>query len=109
MTMTADKPEVKAEPKRWCKWVRRVSPGKGILAISERKSSKRVETTEYAIVPMDHEPLAYWVAKLDDQMNVVEAYHVHLPRGTCECKGFERHGYCRHRDCLRHLIATGAI
>jgi SWIM zinc finger len=38
-------------------------------------------------------------------------YHVNIDgdRKTCECKGFLRHGYCKHSDGIAALIAAGQL
>jgi hypothetical protein len=38
-------------------------------------------------------------------------YHVNIDAGkkTCECKGFLRHGHCKHADGLAALIAAGRL
>jgi hypothetical protein len=40
-----------------------------------------------------------------------ESYHVNLngPQSTCECKGFLKHGHCKHRDGLAALVAAGRV
>jgi hypothetical protein len=37
-----------------------------------------------------------------------ESYAVNLA-GSCECKGFLKHGYCKHLDGLRKLATTGRL
>ena len=37
-----------------------------------------------------------------------ETYHVNLA-GTCECKGFLKHGRCKHLDGLRRLATLGLL
>jgi hypothetical protein len=37
-----------------------------------------------------------------------ETYHVNLA-GTCECKGFLKHGRCKHLDGLRKLATLGLL
>ena len=39
------------------------------------------------------------------------AYHVNIDceKRTCECKGFLRHGHCKHADGLAALIAAGRL
>jgi hypothetical protein len=38
-------------------------------------------------------------------------YHVHIDGGrrSCECKGFLRHGHCKHADGLAALVAAGRL
>jgi hypothetical protein len=38
-------------------------------------------------------------------------YHVNIDGDvrTCECKGFLRHGHCKHADGLAALIAAGRL
>ncbi len=38
-------------------------------------------------------------------------YHVNLDgdKRSCECKGFLRHGHCKHADGLAALIAAGRL
>src|SRR5262249_3178628 len=38
-------------------------------------------------------------------------YHVNIDgeKRTCECKGFLRHGHCKHADGLAALIARGHL
>jgi hypothetical protein len=38
-------------------------------------------------------------------------YHVNLDgdRRSCECKGFLRHGHCKHADGIAALIAAGRL
>jgi hypothetical protein len=40
-----------------------------------------------------------------------ETYHVCLEgeRGTCDCKGHERWGHCKHVDCSLALLAAGKL
>jgi hypothetical protein len=40
-----------------------------------------------------------------------EIYHVCIDgeRGTCDCKGHERWGHCKHVDCTQALIAAGKL
>ena len=37
-----------------------------------------------------------------------ETYAVNLA-GSCECKGFLKHGYCKHLDGLRKLATIGRL
>jgi hypothetical protein len=39
------------------------------------------------------------------------AYHVNIDgdRRTCECKGYLRHGHCKHGDGLAALLAAGRL
>jgi hypothetical protein len=38
-------------------------------------------------------------------------YHVNIDadKRTCECKGFLRHGHCKHADGIAALIAAGRL
>jgi len=38
-------------------------------------------------------------------------YHVNIDgeKKSCECKGFLRHGHCKHADGIVALIATGQL
>ena len=38
-------------------------------------------------------------------------YHVHIDadKRSCECKGFLRHGHCKHADGIAALIAAGRL
>jgi hypothetical protein len=38
-------------------------------------------------------------------------YHVNIDtaRRSCECKGFLRHGHCKHADGIAALIAAGRL
>jgi hypothetical protein len=41
-----------------------------------------------------------------------DPYHVHFDPETgdsCDCRGFIRHGHCKHRDGLAALIAAGKL
>jgi hypothetical protein len=51
------------------------------------------------------------VEKLDTDLNVVENYHVLLdgPESTCDCKGHERWGHCKHRDGIQAAVKTGRL
>ena len=58
-------------------------------------------------------PLAadFGTAFLLEKIGAEEAYHVNLngSQSSCECKGFLRHGHCKHIVGLAALIAAGRL
>jgi hypothetical protein len=74
------------------------------------------KTDAYLIhtIPTDFEGVtALEVEKLDANLEVIGQYHVCLsdqPEDRrCECKGFLRHGHCKHVDGLGALASVGRL
>src|SRR4051812_11564652 len=102
---------VTAPPVRTIRWIDPV--GRTVFAICERKAGVRVPA--YTVEDV------YTVTELDSPLG--RAFHLekHGPRGgtpdtthdvllaadgnRCDCRGFERYGYCRHVQGLTALLA----
>jgi hypothetical protein len=66
---------------------------------------------DYFLTPMPADfGRAFKVEKIGLQVND-PPYHVNIDGGqrSCECKGFLRHGHCKHADGLAALIAAGRL
>ena len=67
------------------------------------------KTDHYAVTPIPSDwGTAYTVAKLGTEQ---EPYHVNLAGAdsTCDCKGHQRHGHCRHVEGLTALTNAGRL
>jgi hypothetical protein len=55
--------------------------------------------------------IGFEVEKLDADLAVVESYHVHLSdrpeHCSCDCKGHDRWGHCKHKDGIGALVKLG--
>ena len=66
---------------------------------------------DYFLTPMPSDfGRAFKVEKIGLQVND-PPYHVNIDadKRTCECKGFLRHGHCKHADGIAALIAAGRL
>jgi hypothetical protein len=71
----------------------------------------RQPVRDYFLTPMPADfGRAFKVEKVGLTVND-PPYHVNIDRGkrSCECKGFLRHGHCKHADGLAALIAAGRL
>jgi hypothetical protein len=67
------------------------------------------KTDLYSVRPIDSDwGTAYAMAKLPEEN---EPYHVCLAGADsiCDCKGFTRHGHCRHVEGLTALTKAGRL
>ena len=68
------------------------------------------DAAEYFITPI---PADFGRGFLVEKMGTVEdgAYHVNLDgrRSSCECRGFTRHGYCKHVQGLGAAVRAGKL
>jgi hypothetical protein len=84
------------------------APGYGLLTITEQVTKSRTEVTDYVIARLEA-AYGHGFRVLKVGGSPESDYDVHLSDddecGTCECKGFLRHGHCRHLDALQALAA----
>ena len=69
------------------------------------------EHADYFLTPIPADfGRGFRVEKIGLQVND-PPYHVNIDgeRRSCECKGFLRHGHCKHADGLAALIAAGRL
>jgi hypothetical protein len=97
----------RAKPARFIRLeVRPEYNGLGIVRITVGK-----EHADYflTIIPADF-GRGFKVEKIGLHCNE-PPYHVNLDgdKKSCECKGFLRHGHCKHSDGLAALIAAGRL
>ena len=79
--------------------------------------SPRTEKTVYLVrfIPSDfgNGAVGFEVEKLDADLAAVETYHVHLSDNpaevSCDCKGHEAHGHCKHREGIEALRRAGKL
>jgi hypothetical protein len=105
---TTTPPARKARPKpaRSVRWLRRNGDGSGIVTLTVGKL-----TNDYYVTPLASDyGTAFLLEKFTSQGG--EGYHVNLDRErgrhSCECKGFLRHGHCKHVEGLLALLARQA-
>jgi hypothetical protein len=86
--------------------VRPEGDGLGIVRITVRGASADYFLT---LIPADF-GRGFQVEKIGLHENE-PPYHVNIDgaKRTCECKGFLRHGHCKHSDGLAALIAAGRL
>jgi hypothetical protein len=74
---------------------------------------KQTDTYLLHTIPTDFGTgaLAFEVEKLDADLATVETYHVLLngPESSCDCKGHERWGHCKHKDGIQAAVNTGRL
>jgi hypothetical protein len=66
------------------------------------------KATDYFLSPI---PADFGTAFRLEKVGDGEAYNVNLDgdKRSCECKGHQRHGHCKHADGLAALIAAGQL
>jgi hypothetical protein len=69
----------------------------------------RTDNFRYSVLPIrsDVGGRAFEITRQDTG----DTYHVllHSPESSCECKGFLRHGHCKHVDALQTLVSRGRL
>jgi hypothetical protein len=75
---------------------------------------KKTDTYLLHTIPTDFAgTTAFEVEKLNEDLATVEQYHVLLANRpearSCECKGFLRHGHCKHVEGLAALAIAGRL
>lgn len=97
----------------------RYDAAKRLLTMSIPRSSKRTDVYAYQIECVQPDE-AYWdhPVRIFRCVNLEsnEAYNVALdvqqveePSHTCDCRGFEGHGHCKHVDSLLALVRANKI
>jgi hypothetical protein len=86
-------------------------PGLGETILIEIRQDKEVARYWVAPVPSDW-GLAWQVDKDGCPFDGEHNHDVLIENsrgGSCSCQGFTAHGYCRHLDALRALLAAGKL
>ena len=106
-TVTRSRPRVK--PARSCR-LRVLDGGARMLSIV-MGSPPRQSETHYHLTEMACDwGRGFEVRKFSTGGSTV--YHVHIDPSlgdSCDCRGFIRHGHCKHRDCLAELVRRGLV
>jgi hypothetical protein len=111
-TLTAPRPRVKSV--RTLGWTfRHPTAGYGVLHVSETKG-KKTTTDDYFVLPLPADyGVAFELTKLVPGQGAGTRYHVNLggegEPASCECKGFLKHGHCRHVEGLTALRLAGRL
>jgi hypothetical protein len=68
------------------------------------------ESAEYYLfaIPADF-GIGFRVVKIGLDAEGEYAVNIDGPTRSCECKGFLRHGHCKHADGIAALIAAGRL
>jgi hypothetical protein len=74
-------------------------------------AGRRGDTSLYRVERIEGAQVAYKLTKLHCPGTDPEetAYCVNLSASTCECKGFLRHGRCKHLTGTRNLFERGLL
>jgi hypothetical protein len=74
---------------------------------------KQTDTYLLRTIPTDfgNGAIGFEVEKLEADLATVETYHVLLngPESSCDCKGHDRWGHCKHRDGIQAAVQTGRL
>lgn len=106
-------PERKASKKSAIRWEPIECPEcpqtAGVLSIDTDHASARYVVSEF---PTGWDGRGFLLAKLTGGTDTTrESYSCFVARNgqdeQCECKGFTRHGTCKHVDAVRALIGNG--
>src|SRR6185437_15305566 len=85
------------------------APGRGLLIIDQKRSIAEYRVTEF---PADG-GRGFRLAKIEGGTDrTAESYDVFLDRAhgeTCDCKGFARHGHCKHVDAVQAVCDRGLL
>jgi hypothetical protein len=103
-TIPAGQRKPRAKPHRSIRLcVRPHEQGSGVVRIAVGKEQADYFLTELAA--------DFGRGFLLEKIGAEETYHVNLngERSSYECKGFLRHGHCKHRDGLAALTAAGRL
>lgn len=91
------------------------------LAIAVRKPTGKVETNHYTLKEIPSTDGRAFLLIRDEEavwrercrgLAPTTQYGVEIGRNgrdLCECRGFERFGYCKHVDAMRQMVVTGAV
>jgi hypothetical protein len=115
MTSPATAPRrASRKPLRFVTWLARLAAGNGLLQVRLQHSETRQEIDRYFILPVPSDfgtafKLERWDEATDDMpAHIGAVYFCHLPGpdypGSCECKGWLKHGHCKHIESLQKLI-----
>ena len=102
---TVTKSRTHSKPARFCKLA---TVGEATILLIRQRFPRRADALDtYTVEPL---PADYGrgllLTKPDGQ-----SYHVNLAGAdsTCDCKGFESHGHCKHTESLLALAAAGKL
>ena len=109
MQATTPRPRQRKKPTRFCKVVRNPSGiGYDVLVIRQPRprSADLLDTYTVETFPSHMGERGIELTKGDGT-----AYHVNLDgrASTCDCKGFESHGHCKHISSLLALQSAGRL
>lgn len=88
-----------------------MSDGRQLLLLTTCTGS-RCNCTFYTVARIACVDLAWQLAKCRGETGTdpeAESYAINLTDGTCECKGFYRHGHCKHLAAIHDLREKGAL
>jgi hypothetical protein len=112
-TLTEVLPATRSNPHAAIRWTPGEFQGCGTLEIQNTRSVCRYILTE---LPTGWDGRAFKLLKpLGESGTDIseDAYHVFCGRNgqdrQCDCKGFSRHGHCKHVEAARALIANGWV
>jgi hypothetical protein len=104
---------LRAKPARSIRVLEQPGPDTDGWAAIEITVGKQVDRYLLHTIPTDfgNGALAFEVDKLDSDLATVETYHVLLngAENTCDCKGHERWGHCKHRKGIQAAVTSGRL
>ena len=111
-TVTATRSTTQAQPRKAARkparTVRLFQYGdKSVLVINQQWSATRGQLDTYALEPLPSDFGRGLLLTKEDG----SSYCVNLsgPDSTCDCRGFESHGHCKHTAGCLALVAAGKL
>ncbi len=97
----------RAKPQRFCKLVGHPDNLETSLVIRQVSASGKETVDRYTFAEIGSDSGRGFALTKEDGT----VYHVELTAAgkTCECKGFTRHGHCKHADGISALVTAGKL